>query len=108
MIKPNRDIWTRKTISSDESVRIHSNFDYSNFKYQIWKTMKVDCDQIRIFRPSLGKIRLSNLVEFEFRDQVQFELQIRHIQSNSELFWVEFEISELRKQKKKNSLQHFF
>ena len=37
-------------VSSDEFVRIHLNFDFSNFKVQI---------------------RLSNLVEFDFHDQIR-------------------------------------
>ena len=46
--------------------------------------MKVEFDQIW----------QSNLVEFKFRNQIrpEFEFRIRYFWSNSELFWVEFEI----------------
>ena len=53
-------------------------------------------DQIRPtkgwIRPTLGQIRLSNLVEFEFRDQIRPQIQISNFWSNSELFSFEFEI----------------
>ena len=61
-----------------------------------------------IFRPLYGQecylflcqnvyckqIRPSNLLEFEFRDQIQpqVEFQIRHFRSNFKLFWIKIEI----------------